>query len=117
MDNLFVFFMHGLSYAGLLFLVSSGLTLVFGMMNVLNFAHAAFYMLGAYFSYTVLRATGQFWLSVIVCPLALFVIGALVERFLLRRVHVLKSSAEHSLARCRCQPDLPRSMTILPPST
>jgi len=88
MDNLFVFFMHGLSYAGLLFLVSSGLTLVFGMMNVLNFAHAAFYMLGAYFSYTVLRATGQFWLSVIVCPLALFVIGALVERFLLRRVHV-----------------------------
>ncbi len=87
MDNVFVFFMHGLSYAGLLFLVSSGLTLVFGMMNVLNFAHAAFYMLGAYFSYTVLRATGQFWLSAVVCPLALFIIGALVERFLLRRVH------------------------------
>ncbi len=88
MDNVFVFFMHGLSYAGLLFLVSSGLTLVFGMMNVLNFAHAGFYMLGAYFSYTILRATGQFWLSAVVCPLALFVIGALVERFLLRRVHV-----------------------------
>ena len=88
MDNVFVFFMHGLSYAGLLFLVSAGLTLVFGMMNVLNFAHAAFYMLGAYFSYTILKVTGQFWLSVIVCPLALFVIGAFVERFLLRRVHV-----------------------------
>jgi branched-chain amino acid transport system permease protein len=87
MENLFVFFLHGLAYAGLLFLVSSGLTLVFGMMNVLNFAHAALYMLGAYFSYTVLLLTGQFWLSLIICPLALFFIGAAVERLLLRRVH------------------------------
>ena len=83
MSNILVFFLHGLAYAGLLFLVSSGLTLVFGMMNVLNFAHAALYMLGAYFSYTVLNTTGQFWLSLIFCPLALFIIGASVERFLL----------------------------------
>jgi branched-chain amino acid transport system permease protein len=88
MSNILVFFLHGLAYAGLLFLVSSGLTLVFGMMNVLNFAHAALYMLGAYFSYTVLNTTGQFWPSLIVCPLALFIIGAFIERFLLRRVHV-----------------------------
>jgi branched-chain amino acid transport system permease protein len=83
-----VFFLHGLAYAGLLFLVSAGLTLVFGMMNVLNFAHAAMYMLGAYFSYTILQATDQFWLSLMVCPVLLFVVGALIERFLLRRVHV-----------------------------
>ncbi len=83
-----VFFLHGLAYAGLLFLVSAGLTLVFGMMNVLNFAHAAMYMLGAYFSYTILQATDQFWLSLMVCPILLFVVGALIERFLLRRVHV-----------------------------
>jgi branched-chain amino acid transport system permease protein len=82
-----VFFLHGLAYAGLLFLVSAGLTLVFGMMNVLNFAHAAMYMLGAYFSYTILQATDQFWLSLMVCPILLFVVGALIERFLLRRVH------------------------------
>ncbi len=88
MSDILVFFLHGLAYAGLLFLVSSGLTLVFGMMNVLNFAHAALYMLGAYFSYTILRTTDQFWLSLIICPLALFIIGAFVERFLLRRVHV-----------------------------
>jgi branched-chain amino acid transport system permease protein len=88
MSDFAVFFLHGLAYAGLLFLVSAGLTLVFGMMNVLNFAHAAMYMLGAYFSYTFLQETGQFWLSLIVCPLLLFVIGALIERFLLRRVHV-----------------------------
>jgi branched-chain amino acid transport system permease protein len=88
MSDIPVFFLHGLVYAGLLFLISSGLTLVFGMMNVLNLAHAAFYMLGAYFSYSLLKATGNFWLSLIVCPLLLFLIGALVERFLLRRVHV-----------------------------
>ena len=87
MSEVPVFFLHGLAYAGLLFLVSAGLTLVFGMMNVLNFAHAAMYMLGAYFSFTLLRATGQFWLCLFVCPLLLFIVGALVERFLLRRVH------------------------------
>jgi branched-chain amino acid transport system permease protein len=89
MNPLIVFFFHGLTYAGLLFLVSSGLTLVFGMMNVLNFAHATFYMLGAYFSWSLLQMTGNFWLSLVVAPAALFVIGALVERFLLRKVHVL----------------------------
>jgi branched-chain amino acid transport system permease protein len=88
MSDFPVFFLHGLAYAGLLFLVSAGLTLVFGMMNVLNFAHAAMYMLGAYFSYTFLQATDQFWLSLMVCPILLFAIGALIERFLLRRVHV-----------------------------
>ncbi len=88
MSAFLVFFLHGLAYAGLLFLVSAGLTLVFGMMNVLNFAHAAMYMLGAYFSYTLVTVTGQFWPSLILCPIMLFVIGALVERFLLRRVHV-----------------------------
>jgi len=88
MNEIFVFSLHGLAYAGLLFLVSAGLTLIFGMMNVLNFAHAAMYMLGAYFSYTVLRVTGHFWLSLILCPVILFIIGALVERFLMRRVHI-----------------------------
>ena len=83
-----VFFLHGLAYAGLLFLVSSGLTLVFGMMNVLNFAHASFYMLGAYFAYSILYFTGNFWLALIISPIILLVIGVFVERFLLRKVHV-----------------------------
>ncbi|MCL5125736.1 MAG: branched-chain amino acid ABC transporter permease [Deltaproteobacteria bacterium] len=84
-----IFFMHGLTYAGLLFLVSSGLTLVFGMMNVLNFAHATFYMLGAYLSWTFLRTTDNFLFSLLAAPTLLFFIGVFVERFLLRRVHVL----------------------------
>lgn len=81
--------MHGLTYAGLLFLVSSGLTLVFGMMNVLNFAHATFYMLGAYLSWTFLRTTDNFLFSLLAAPTLLFFIGVFVERFLLRRVHAL----------------------------
>jgi len=88
MSDIPVFFLHGIAYAGLLFLVSSGLTLIFGMMNVLNFAHAAMYMIGAYLSYTIImQMTGQFWMALMICPVILFIIGALVERFLLRRVH------------------------------
>ena len=59
------------------------------MMNILNFAHAAFYMLGAYFSYSVLMATDSFFLSILICPCLLFLIGLFVERFLLRKVHSL----------------------------
>jgi branched-chain amino acid transport system permease protein len=79
--------MHGLVYGMLLFLVASGLTLVFGLMGVLNFAHAAFYMLGAYLAYTVTVYSGNFWLSLIVAPLIVGVLGVLIERFLLRKAH------------------------------
>jgi branched-chain amino acid transport system permease protein len=87
MSEAFVFFLHGLAYAGLLFLVSSGLTLVFGMMNVLNFAHAAFYMLGAYLAYSIMQHSGSFLLALVLSPLMLLAIGSIVEKFLLRRVH------------------------------
>ena len=62
--------LHGLVYGMILFLLASGLTLIFGMMDVLNFSHGAFYMLGAYFSFTVLNLTGQFWLSLIIAPVS-----------------------------------------------
>ncbi|MFH1674258.1 MAG: branched-chain amino acid ABC transporter permease [Pseudomonadota bacterium] len=80
--------LHGLAYGMLLFLVASGLTLIFGMMGVLNFAHGALYMLGAYFSFSILMWTGQFWLSLILAPLMVGVIGIIIERFLLRKVHI-----------------------------
>ena len=79
--------LHGLAYGMLLFLVSSGLTLVFGMMSVLNLAHASFYMLGAYFSYQMLKWIGNFWIGLIICPILVAFLGILMERFLLRRVH------------------------------
>jgi branched-chain amino acid transport system permease protein len=79
--------LHGIVYGMLLFLVSSGLTLVFGMMGILNIAHAAFYMLGAYLAYTTVAVTGNFWLSLLVAPLVVGLLGAGVERGLLRRIH------------------------------
>ncbi len=80
--------LHGLVYGMLLFLVASGLTLVFGMMDVLNIAHAAFYMLGAYLGSSILMATGNFWLALVLAPVAVGLLGALVERFFLRKVHI-----------------------------
>ncbi len=80
--------LHGFVYGMLLFLVSSGLTLIFGLMGVLNFAHGALYMLGAYFSFTILRFSGSFWASLVFAPLLVAVLGIAIERFLLRKVHV-----------------------------
>jgi branched-chain amino acid transport system permease protein len=78
--------LNGVIYGLLLFMVSAGLTLIFGMMGVLNFAHASFYMLGAYVGYT-LTSAGFFWLGLIAAPVLVGLMGVLVERYLLRRVH------------------------------
>jgi branched-chain amino acid transport system permease protein len=78
--------LNGLSYGLLLFLLSAGLTLIFSMMGVLNFAHASFYMVGAYFGYQIQRWIG-FWPGVVLAPLLVGVIGMLVERYGLRAVH------------------------------
>ena len=79
--------MHGLAYGMILFLIASGLTLIFGMMGILNLAHAAFFMLAAYLCYQVLTWTGNFWLALLIAPVIAAVIGVLMERFLLRKVH------------------------------
>ena len=86
--------LHGLVYGMLLFLVASGLTLIFGMMGVLNFAHGAIYMLGAYFSFSILQWTGQFWLSLVFAPFMVAGIGIIIERFLLRKVHAFGHAHE-----------------------
>ncbi len=79
--------LHGLVYGMLLFLLASGLTLIFGMMGVLNFAHGALYMLGAYLSFTVLLWTDQFWLCLIIVPVLVGLIGVFIERIFLRKAH------------------------------
>jgi branched-chain amino acid transport system permease protein len=78
--------LNGLSYGLLLFMLSSGLTLIFSMMGVLNFAHASFYMLGAYFAYSVTELIG-FWPALIIAPLLVGLMGAAFEKYCLRRVH------------------------------
>ncbi|MCX7567446.1 branched-chain amino acid ABC transporter permease [Sulfitobacter sp. F26169L] len=86
MDLILVNLIDGLVTGLLLFMLSAGLTLIFSMMGVLNFAHASFYMLGAYFAYQISIALG-FWMGLLIAPLLVGVIGAGVERYGLRRVH------------------------------
>ncbi len=85
--------LNGVVYGMLLFMLSSGLTLIFGMMGVLNFAHAGFYMLGAYLAYTLSVHLG-FWTGLLVAPPLVGLLGALVERHGLRRVHRFGHVAE-----------------------
>ena len=77
----------GLKIGMLLFLVASGLTLVFGVLGVINFAHGALYMLGAYFSWQLMSITGHFGLSVILGALGVGIFGILFERILISRVY------------------------------
>jgi branched-chain amino acid transport system permease protein len=78
--------LNGVLFGMLLFLMASGLTLIFSMMGVLNFAHAGFYMLGAFFGFQISQWVG-FWPGLIAAPLLVGGIGALVERYGLRHVH------------------------------
>ncbi|MCF8037491.1 MAG: branched-chain amino acid ABC transporter permease [Desulfobacteraceae bacterium] len=82
-----------LIYGLLLFMLSSGLTLIFGLMNVLNFAHASFYMLGAYFAYEVSTHIG-FWPALVFAPLGVGLVGIFIERYGLRSVHKYGHVAE-----------------------
>lgn len=86
MDQVLINLLNGLSSGLLLFLLSAGLTLIFSMMGVLNFAHASFYMLGAYFAYSISTVAG-FWVALLLAPLLVGLGGAAFERTVLRRVH------------------------------
>src|SRR5688572_6584028 len=85
--DLFAQALNGLSYGVLLFLLSVGLTLIFGMLDVVNLAHGSFYMLGAYAGLATIAATGNFWLALLAAPLAVGLVGALMERTVLRPLY------------------------------
>jgi branched-chain amino acid transport system permease protein len=78
--------LNGVVYGLLLFMVSSGLTLIFSLMGVLNFAHASMFMLGAYFSWQIGVWIG-FWPALVIAPILVAAIGAAIERYGLRHVH------------------------------
>jgi branched-chain amino acid transport system permease protein len=92
-QSVLISLLNGVTYGLLLFVLSSGLTLIFSMMGILNFAHAAFYMLGAYFAYQVSASVG-FWPGLLVAPITVGVIGALVERYGIRKAHHFGHIAE-----------------------
>ncbi|GGE43332.1 branched-chain amino acid ABC transporter permease [Primorskyibacter flagellatus] len=93
METIVFALLNGVIYGLLLFMLSSGLTLIFSMMGVLNFAHASFYMLGAYFAFTIMGAT-SFWIALFIAPVLVGLVGAVVERYGLRRVHANGHVAE-----------------------
>ena len=93
MDVILFTLFNGLLYGMLLFMLSSGLTLIFGMMGVLNFAHASFFMLGAYFAYQISKYIG-FIPALFIAPLIIAFCGAMVEKYALRRVHKFGHVAE-----------------------
>ena len=86
MDVFVVSLLNGLVYGMLLFMLASGLTLILSMMGVLNFAHASFYMVGAYVAYSIARVVG-FWPGLFLAPLVVAALGAAFEKYCLRRVH------------------------------
>jgi branched-chain amino acid transport system permease protein len=86
LDQFLINVLNGISAGLLLFMLSSGLTLIFSMMGVLNFAHASFYMVGAYLGYSLSRSVG-FWPALVLAPLLVGALGALFERTALRKVH------------------------------
>ncbi len=79
--------LNGVAYGLLLFLLAAGLSLIFGMMDVVNLAHGSFFMLGAYLGYTAARVTHSFWVALLVAPLAIGLLGIAVEMGLLKRIY------------------------------
>src|SRR2546427_622004 len=92
-DPSFVFAqsVSGLTAAMFLFLIAAGLSLIFGVLRVLNFAHGTFYMLGAYATYQLVQwmgvSGGRFWLTALGGALVVAALGGLIERFLFRRLY------------------------------
>src|SRR4051794_33534295 len=79
--------LNALSQAALLFFLGVGLTLIFGIMRIVNFAHGTFYMLGAFVGYSAFRVTGSFWAGLVLGPLVAGAIGVAFETGLLRRLY------------------------------
>jgi branched-chain amino acid transport system permease protein len=77
----------GLALGCIFVLVATGLTLIFGMLNVVNFAHGAFYAAGAYIGVFAFGYTGNFWISLVVVPIVMAVLGMFTERYLLRPLY------------------------------
>jgi len=84
---------NALSQAALLFFLGVGLTLIFGIMRIVNFAHGTFYMLGAFIGYSMARLTGNFWLALALAPLAVGIVGTVFELGILRRLYRRDESA------------------------
>jgi branched-chain amino acid transport system permease protein len=80
---------NGLGLGMIYFLIAVGLTIIFGLLNFVNFAHGAFFLLGSYLCYTAVSLTGNFWLALLVAPLLVAALAWVVERLLIQRIYHL----------------------------
>ncbi len=87
METFVLNILNGLSWGMLLFLISAGLSTVFGVMGILNFAHGSFYMLGAYFCMEIMHILPNFWIGLILAPIGVALLGIVVERILLNKIY------------------------------
>ena len=79
--------LNGLVYGVLLFLIAAGLSLIFGLMNVVSLAHGSFFMLGAYFGLSIFRISGSFWWALVLAPIPVIALGVLMEFLFLRPLY------------------------------
>ena len=79
--------LNGLVYGVLLFLMAAGLSLIFGLMNVVSLAHGSFFMLGAFVGLSIAQLTGSFWLAMLLAPLPIIVLGVAMELVFLRPLY------------------------------
>jgi branched-subunit amino acid ABC-type transport system permease component len=79
--------LYGITIGSTYALIASGLTIILGVMGVLNFAHGSFVMLGAYVGFTIIKLTGNFWLSLFLAPLVIALLGGIMERFTVSRLY------------------------------
>jgi len=79
--------LNGLVYGVLLFLMAAGLSLIFGLMNVVSLAHGSFFMLGAYVGMSIFKSTGSFWLALLLAPIPVVVAGVAIERLFMRPLY------------------------------
>jgi branched-chain amino acid transport system permease protein len=88
MNSLAIQTLNGISFGALLFLLAAGLSLIYGLMKVLNLAHGSFYLLAGYIGVSVVRATGSFLLAIAAATIVIVAIGVVMERVFLRRFHL-----------------------------
>ncbi len=79
--------LNGFTYSMLLFLVAAGLSLIFGFMRIINFAHGAFFILGSYFALSIVSWTNNFWIAFLLAPIIVGLFSGIIEAFLVRRVY------------------------------
>lgn len=87
MENFIIQLLNGLVFSMLLFVMAAGLSLIFGLMDVINLSHGALYLLGGYIGLAMIRQLENFWLALVVAPLVVGTLGLIIEYFFLRRLY------------------------------